>query len=119
MAHYTIGDALAHVASHNAHHAGQIVTIRQLMRIVAAARRQFHLVGGCMLGPCPDNEVGPGMIYSRSAEYAIRSFVYLARVPGGKFTMAAIRFFFLCMFEAFVRMLVLWWLSCSWWCRNY
>ena len=28
------------------------------------------------------------MIYSRSAEYAIRSFVYLARVPGGKFTMA-------------------------------
>jgi Rrf2 family protein len=28
------------------------------------------------------------MIYSRSAEYAIRSFVYLARVPGGKFAMA-------------------------------
>ena len=28
------------------------------------------------------------MIYSRSAEYAIRSFVYLARVPNGKFTMA-------------------------------
>ena len=28
------------------------------------------------------------MIYSRSAEYAIRSFVYLARVPSGKFAMA-------------------------------
>jgi Rrf2 family protein len=28
------------------------------------------------------------MIYSRSAEYAIRSFVYLARVPTGKFAMA-------------------------------
>src|SRR5258708_4157272 len=28
------------------------------------------------------------MIYSRSAEYAIRSFVYLARVPNGAFTMA-------------------------------
>ena len=28
------------------------------------------------------------MIYSRSAEYAIRSFVYLARVPDGKFAMA-------------------------------
>jgi Rrf2 family protein len=28
------------------------------------------------------------MIYSRSAEYAIRSCVYLARVPDGKFAMA-------------------------------
>jgi len=28
------------------------------------------------------------MIYSRSTEYAIRSFVYLARVPDGKFAMA-------------------------------
>jgi Rrf2 family iron-sulfur cluster assembly transcriptional regulator len=28
------------------------------------------------------------MIYSRSAEYAIRSFVYLARIPAGKFAMA-------------------------------
>jgi Rrf2 family protein len=28
------------------------------------------------------------MIYSRSAEYAIRSFVYLAGVPNGKFAMA-------------------------------
>lgn len=27
------------------------------------------------------------MIYSRSAEYAIRSFVYLARIPDGQFTM--------------------------------
>ena len=30
------------------------------------------------------------MIYSRSAEYAIRSFVYLARVPNGKFAMAKV-----------------------------
>jgi Rrf2 family protein len=28
------------------------------------------------------------MIYSRSAEYAIRSFVYLARIPDGQFAMA-------------------------------
>jgi len=28
------------------------------------------------------------MIYSRSAEYAIRSFVYLARIPEGRFAMA-------------------------------
>src|SRR6266566_4127661 len=28
------------------------------------------------------------MIYSRSAEYAIRSFVFLARIPDGKFAMA-------------------------------
>ena len=28
------------------------------------------------------------MIYSRSADYAIRSFVFLARVPSGQFTMA-------------------------------
>ena len=28
------------------------------------------------------------MIYSKSAEYAIRAFVYLARVPEGKFAMA-------------------------------
>ena len=28
------------------------------------------------------------MIYSRSADYAIRSFVHLARVPPGQFTMA-------------------------------
>src|SRR5215471_4739933 len=27
------------------------------------------------------------MIYSRSAEYAIRSFAYLARIPNGKFAM--------------------------------
>jgi Rrf2 family protein len=28
------------------------------------------------------------MLYSRSAEYAIRSFVYLARIPDGEFVMA-------------------------------
>src|SRR6476620_3807363 len=31
MAHYTIGDALVHVAQHNAHHLGQVVLLRQLM----------------------------------------------------------------------------------------
>ena len=30
MAHYTVGDALTHLAVHNAHHLGQIVTLRQL-----------------------------------------------------------------------------------------
>lgn len=29
LAHYTIGDALTHVAIHNAHHLGQVVTLRQ------------------------------------------------------------------------------------------
>src|SRR6266581_5775651 len=38
--------------------------------------------------PCADNKGGLSMIYSRSAEYAIRSFVYLARIPDGKFAMA-------------------------------
>src|SRR5439155_8750270 len=38
--------------------------------------------------PCPDNKGGLQMIYSRSAEYAIRSFVYLAGIPSGKFAMA-------------------------------
>src|ERR1700730_17579999 len=28
------------------------------------------------------------MLYSRSADYAIRSFVYLARIPDGEFVMA-------------------------------
>ena len=37
--------------------------------------------------PCTDNKGWPSMIYSRSAEYAIRSFVYLARIPDGKFAM--------------------------------
>jgi uncharacterized damage-inducible protein DinB len=31
LAHFTIGDALAHVAQHNAHHLGQVVLLRQLM----------------------------------------------------------------------------------------
>lgn len=31
LANYTIGDALTHIASHNAHHLGQIVTVRQLI----------------------------------------------------------------------------------------
>jgi uncharacterized damage-inducible protein DinB len=29
LAHYTVGDALTHVAIHNAHHLGQVVTLRQ------------------------------------------------------------------------------------------
>jgi uncharacterized damage-inducible protein DinB len=31
LAHYTIGDVLVHVATHNAHHLGQIILLRQLM----------------------------------------------------------------------------------------
>ncbi len=31
LAHYTIGDALVHVANHNAHHLGQVILLRQLM----------------------------------------------------------------------------------------
>jgi uncharacterized damage-inducible protein DinB len=31
LANYTIGDALAHIASHNAHHLGQVVVLRQLL----------------------------------------------------------------------------------------
>lgn len=31
MAHYTITDALTHVAVHNAHHLGQVVTMRQML----------------------------------------------------------------------------------------
>ena len=32
LARYTVGDALTHVAMHNAHHLGQIITLRQLIR---------------------------------------------------------------------------------------
>ena len=31
LASYTIADALVHVAAHNAHHLGQIITLRQIM----------------------------------------------------------------------------------------
>jgi uncharacterized damage-inducible protein DinB len=31
LAHYTVRDALTHIAVHNAHHLGQIVMLRQLM----------------------------------------------------------------------------------------
>jgi uncharacterized damage-inducible protein DinB len=31
LANYTLGDALVHVANHNAHHLGQIILLRQLM----------------------------------------------------------------------------------------
>ena len=31
LASYTVGDALVHVANHNAHHLGQIIVLRQLM----------------------------------------------------------------------------------------
>jgi uncharacterized damage-inducible protein DinB len=31
LANYTVGDALAHVGTHNAHHLGQIILLRQLM----------------------------------------------------------------------------------------
>ncbi len=31
MAHYTVSEALTHLAVHNAHHLGQVVTIRQVL----------------------------------------------------------------------------------------
>jgi uncharacterized damage-inducible protein DinB len=31
LAHYTLRDAAVHAANHNAHHLGQIITLRQLM----------------------------------------------------------------------------------------
>jgi uncharacterized damage-inducible protein DinB len=31
MAHYTIADALVHVATHNAHHLGQVIVLRQMI----------------------------------------------------------------------------------------
>jgi uncharacterized damage-inducible protein DinB len=30
LAHYTVGEALVHVATHNAHHLGQVILLRQL-----------------------------------------------------------------------------------------
>jgi uncharacterized damage-inducible protein DinB len=32
LAHYTVGDVLVHVAAHNAHHLGQVITLRQIMQ---------------------------------------------------------------------------------------
>lgn len=32
LAHYTVRDALVHVAQHNSHHLGQIITTRQLLQ---------------------------------------------------------------------------------------
>ena len=32
LAHYTVRDALTHIAQHNSHHLGQIITTRQLLR---------------------------------------------------------------------------------------
>jgi uncharacterized damage-inducible protein DinB len=31
LAHYTVGDAIVHVAQHNSHHLGQVILLRQLM----------------------------------------------------------------------------------------
>ncbi|MEO5822978.1 MAG: DinB family protein [Vicinamibacteraceae bacterium] len=31
LAHYTVGDVFVHVATHNAHHLGQVVLLRQLL----------------------------------------------------------------------------------------
>ena len=31
LANYTIGDAITHVAIHNAHHLGQVITLRQIL----------------------------------------------------------------------------------------
>jgi uncharacterized damage-inducible protein DinB len=32
LAHYTVRDALVHIAQHNSHHLGQIITTRQLLK---------------------------------------------------------------------------------------
>jgi uncharacterized damage-inducible protein DinB len=32
LAHYTVRDALVHVATHNAHHLGQVIVVRQLIK---------------------------------------------------------------------------------------
>jgi uncharacterized damage-inducible protein DinB len=32
IAHYTIADVLMHVAAHNAHHLGQVITLRQMLQ---------------------------------------------------------------------------------------
>jgi uncharacterized damage-inducible protein DinB len=31
LAHHTVREALVHVAMHNAHHLGQVITLRQLL----------------------------------------------------------------------------------------
>lgn len=31
LVNYTVGDALVHVATHNAHHLGQVILLRQLL----------------------------------------------------------------------------------------
>jgi uncharacterized damage-inducible protein DinB len=31
LANYTVGDAITHIAVHNAHHLGQIITLRQIL----------------------------------------------------------------------------------------
>lgn len=31
LAHYSVGDALVHIAQHNAHHLGQVILLRQMM----------------------------------------------------------------------------------------
>lgn len=31
LAHYTVHDALTHIAVHNAHHLGQVVVLRQML----------------------------------------------------------------------------------------
>jgi uncharacterized damage-inducible protein DinB len=33
LAHYTIGDALVHIAQHNSHHLGQVILLRQMMAL--------------------------------------------------------------------------------------
>jgi uncharacterized damage-inducible protein DinB len=32
LAHYTVRDALVHLAQHNSHHLGQVIMVRQLLR---------------------------------------------------------------------------------------
>ena len=44
MASYTIGDALMHLAQHNAYHLGQIVMLRQMLGVWPPPKDSFHLV---------------------------------------------------------------------------
>ena len=41
LAHYTLRDAIVHVAQHNSHHLGQVVTLRQLMKLWPPAAGSF------------------------------------------------------------------------------
>lgn len=45
LAHYTVYDALIHIAQHNSHHLGQIITTRQLLRSWPPPSGRLNLIG--------------------------------------------------------------------------